>query len=302
MQKWTLQIQSVIYHNWQKDLYRNLESIQLAYRANKSSGGPVDKIIFRYGDASKEPVFNEQEVAALKQQFAEDIEIHYEFFGFNSGTAKGHNLLGKQCTADYMMIMNPDVLLQSNFFTEIFRPFQNETLKAGIAEARQTPVEHPKRYNFETGETSWAATASAVFPTSLFNQLDGFDEETFFMYCDDVDFSWRARLLGYQVIYCPAAVIFHAKRIRAKGGVQSTEAERYYSAEAALLMAYKFSNPSELDKLMGMFSMGDNRYALKALNEFKRRQQNGSLPEQLDAEHKVAQFIDGYYSRNRYSL
>ena len=31
------------------------------------------------------------------------------------------------------------------------------------------------------------------------------------MYCDDVDFSWRVRLLGYKVIYRSDAPVFHAE-------------------------------------------------------------------------------------------
>ena len=37
-----------------------------------------------------------------------------------------------------------------------------------------------------------------------------------FMYCEDVDLSWRLRLLGYRIVYAPAAVVYH--RLSATGG------------------------------------------------------------------------------------
>ncbi|HET9015838.1 MAG TPA: glycosyltransferase family 2 protein [Thermomicrobiaceae bacterium] len=37
-----------------------------------------------------------------------------------------------------------------------------------------------------------------------------------FMYCEDVDLSWRLRLLGYHVVYAPDAVVYH--RLSATGG------------------------------------------------------------------------------------
>jgi GT2 family glycosyltransferase len=41
-------------------------------------------------------------------------------------------------------------------------------------------------------------------------------DPTFFMYCEDVDLSWRLRLLGYAIIYAPDAVVYH--RLSATGG------------------------------------------------------------------------------------
>ena len=35
-----------------------------------------------------------------------EIEFEYKVFGFNSGTAKGHNLMAENTDADIMMIMN----------------------------------------------------------------------------------------------------------------------------------------------------------------------------------------------------
>ncbi|MHB1293898.1 MAG: glycosyltransferase family 2 protein [Anaerolineae bacterium] len=44
----------------------------------------------------------------------------------------------------------------------------------------------------------------------------GLFEESFFMYCEDVDLNWRAQLAGWPCIYVPQAVIYH--RLSATGG------------------------------------------------------------------------------------
>ena len=42
----------------------------------------------------------------------------------------------------------------------------------------------------------------------LWEALDGFDEE-FWMYLEDVDFSFRAQLLGWSAVFAPAARVYH---------------------------------------------------------------------------------------------
>src|SRR5690606_12759794 len=111
----------------------------------------------------------------------------------------------------------------------------------GLVEAKQIPIEHPKDFDPETGETSWASTACAMGPLEVFREIDGFDADSFFLYGDDVDFSWRVRLAGYKVIHQSSAFVFHDKRLSHEGRWMSSPAEQYYSAEATLLLTYKWS-------------------------------------------------------------
>jgi GT2 family glycosyltransferase len=50
--------------------------------------------------------------------------------------------------------------------------------------------------------------AAALVRTAVFNSIGGFDGR-FFAYFEDVDFSWRLRLLGYEIEYEPAAKVAH---------------------------------------------------------------------------------------------
>ena len=47
-----------------------------------------------------------------------------------------------------------------------------------------------------------------MIPRALFETVGAFDE-VFFMYCEDVDLSWRARVNGFAVRTCPSALFLH---------------------------------------------------------------------------------------------
>ena len=140
-----------------------------------------------------------------------------------------------------------------------------------MVEAKQLPIEHPKDYDRATGETSWAATACALLPADLLERLGGFDAETFFLYCDDVDLSWRVRLAGRTVVYQPSASVFHDKALGARGAWVAGEAERRFSAEAALLSAYKYDRDDIVAGALQYFGASDEPHLRAAVEEFGRR-------------------------------
>lgn len=298
----SLWIQSILYKNEKESIYKTIESLANAVRVEWENTKNILKPTLCYGDASPKQVFDEKEIEELKIQYAKYLDIKYIVFHENTGTAKGHNRMAKKCQKDYMMIMNPDLIVSPRYFIDIMRPFSNEALKAGLVEARQTPVEHPKEYDTITGETGWAATACCVFPTSIFHEVNGFDQESFFMYCDDLDFSWRIRLLGYKIIYQPLSPVYHAKRLGSKGEWIATSAEKYYSAEAALLMAHKWSHPEEVEKILKEFRKSRDSDLMKAAETYLERKKEGKLPQPIDPDHKVGFFKHGYYTKHRFTI
>ncbi len=298
MKKTTLRLQTILYHNEIENLEKSLASIAKAVETSRTQDGPIEHIDICYGDASSEPLFNDEKIAEYNQKYGKFFKLEYMFFGFNSGTSKGQNVMFETCKSEYLLAMNPDVILCPDFFLEMMRPYENME-NVGMVEARQCPLEHPKIFDPNTGEEPWGAMACVIIPSAVFKKLGGLDEKNFFLYCDDVDFSWRLRLNGYKVIYCPRAFVYHAKRINEQGGVQPTNAELYYSAEAALLMAYKYSDDARLKRFLELFEKGSEQQK-KAAAEFYRRKENGLLTERLDKNHKIASFTQWDYSESRY--
>lgn len=296
-----LQIQTVLYNNDKELVIRSIKSIARAADFAKHEQ-LFDHITIYYGDGSQIPVFTDHEIVKLNEEFGEYIEIKYDCFGTNLGSARGHNRLADHSRSDFIMIINPDILLAPDTILQLAVPYDNVKQKVGIVEAKQLPIEHPKAYNSKTGETSWASTACVLIPRAVFEEVNGFDADTFFLYCDDVDFSWMVRLKGYRVIFQPSAVAFHDKTLSDMATWQTSDAEDYYSAEAGLLMAYKWSRSDILKNILTYFENSDVGYYKKAAEEFKRRERENMLPTQLDSSHQIGEFIDNNYGKMRFSL
>ena len=297
----SLQIQTVLYKNSLEPLMRSLKSIQNAIRICRDSDIMLSDVRFCYGDASPNPLFDDETIKNIQREYENYFSFSYNFFGFNSGSAKGHNVLGVDCDTDYMLLMNPDILFCPRFLVEVLRPF-DEIENVGIVEGRQTPVEHPKDYDKDTGETSWSSGACTFIKTDLFHKVGGYDSDTFFMYCDDVDLSWRIRLLGKKIIYQPRAMVFHAKRLSEEGSWQPTDAEAYYSMEAALYMLYKWSDYKQYKKLLKTLSNSVDESTLKVVREFKTREKNGEMPKPVKNAEMVTTFTGNNYMPTRFTL
>ena len=295
----TLRIQTIVYRNEPHHVERALEASARAVE-HAVKAGTVAWAEFAIGDCSPFPVFTEGQIAALEERHrAQGLQrVEYRFFDKNLGSAAGHNRLMMTAQTDLILIQNPDVVSSPNLLVELIAPLSLPGV--GQVEARQIPIEHPKEYDAATGETSWAATACALMPRRVAERLGGFDEKTFFLYCDDVDFSWRLRLLGLKVIFQPSACVFHDKRLDQDGSWIAGAAEKYYSAEAALMLAHKYSRPDLVKQTLDWFDAHGDDNLKKAAAEYRKRGAEGRLPVPLDPKGHVAQFIEGHYARHRW--
>src|SRR6266568_6308605 len=295
----SIRIQSVLYNSDPRHVDQALEStaraVELAFRE-----GVVNAAEIALGDCSPLPVFTLDMIAERERRHHDQgiRRIEYQYFGANLGSAAGHNRLLGSAGTDLVMIQNPDVVIAPNLIVEMIAPLRRPGI--GQVEARQVPLEHPKYYDPATGETGWASTACSLIPRSLLAELEGFDARTFFLYCDDVDLSWRIRLTGHRVVFQPSAAVFHDKRLSQDGVWMAGAAEQYYSAEAALLLAHKYSRPDLAAKLLREFENSGTDPLIRAAKEYRRRADAGQLPAPLDPEHRVAEFVDGAYTTHRW--
>ncbi len=295
----TIQVQTVLYGNAFAGVERAVLSLGRAAEL-AIAGGMAGRVQLVFGDCSTWPCMSAEDIAGLRALYPHALGIAYEFFGGNLGSARGHNRLAEAAMTDFILVQNPDVVVSPRLLVNLLAAF--EVAGTGIAEAKQLPIEHPKDYDPQTGETAWATTACAMIPLDLFREIGGFDADSFFLYCDDVDFSWEVRCKGYKVIFQPGAVVFHDKRLSDAGKWQPSDAERYYSAEAALILAHKWSRPELVEKILAEFRGYGDPISSRAVAVYEARRGNKTLPAPRDPDHRIGQFISGMYAAHRYPL
>lgn len=252
------------------------------------------------GDASPVRLLPDELLDEWRETFTHLDSIDYHYFDENVGTSKGHNALAKRSDTTFIVTSNPDVVPDARALWRMATVFNDPGV--GMVEAKQLPVEHPKAYDEHTGFTSWATTAFAMTRRSLFDELGGFDESTFFMYCDDVDYSWLLREAGYSVVFHPSAVVFHDKRLTVKGKWRPTGAEHFFSAQAALLLPHKWSREDVVERVMKQYLKAGIPEQEAAVAEFVERRESGRLVPQHDPENKIATFVGYRYAENRFEL
>jgi len=295
----SLRIQTVLFGNSLSDVERFISSAGAATVAARRRRilGPTCLAI---GDSSPSALLDAEAIdehrrMALTVGF-DDFE--YVAYGQNLGSAEGHNHFLRRLDTELSLIMNPDAYASPLLLVELLAAMEDPL--TGMAEARQLPLEHPKEFDRRTGATGWVSGACFLTRRDAIRAIGGFDSETFFLYCDDVDFAWRMRIAGYRLVYCPSAAIFHDKRLDRDGQVVPTEAEVYYSAEAALMMAWKYSRPDLVEQWSeGLLATGLDTHR-RAVEVFRRRHEEGTLPSPLDPEGRVAVFMGNNYGTHRF--
>jgi GT2 family glycosyltransferase len=290
-------VQSVLYGTSAHDVKRAARAV--AHSVSLAIGaGLVDGWTYFVGDCSPAQALTDDDlsdIAAIVS--AAGGALDHVYFGENLGSARGHNTLAARGNSTLMLILNPDAIVAPDTVTTLCGALVDDV---GIAEARQVPIEHPKDYDTSTGDTSWASTACALTRRETFEAVGGFDSETFFLYCDDVDYSWRVKIAGLRVVFVPEATVFHDKRLGTDGSWLAGSAERYYSAEAALLLPLKYSRRDIERHVRRQLMASDDEAAARALAEVDRRVAAKSLASAIDADHKVAQFVGPNYARHRF--
>jgi GT2 family glycosyltransferase len=155
----------------------------------------------------------------------------------NNGFAGGMNLLARMGTAEFIFILNPDTELESSALQTLVKRAQTDS-KIAICEARQSPREHPKWSDPVTGETTWCSGAAALIRRNAFEDIGGFDERLFFMYCEDVDLSWKLWAKGWKCVYVREAVVTHHTQDLMPGKRRTLE--NYFTFRNSLFLLYRF--------------------------------------------------------------
>jgi hypothetical protein len=294
---WSLRVQTVFYCNDAAGIARFLEGLTRTAECAKQAEA-VRAVTCWLGDCSPAPCLDAGELLAARSRHASLDRLEHRFFGENLGHGGGHNrLLAESAVEDVILLINPDTYPSPWLLTELLEGLADPA--TAVVEARQLPFEHPKHYDAETGLTGWASCACALVRTRALVEIGGFDADSFFLHGDDVDLSWRIRLAGHRIRHRPSAVVFHDKALR-RGIVAQSTAERLYSAEAAIMLGWKWSRPDIVEHWSRWFAASGDPAYQEAASRFQTRVEEGRLPAQRDPAGEIGEFVESHYAVHRF--
>ena len=228
---------------------------------------------------------SDDSVAALRSAFPQLTVIET---GENLGSVRGYNWALRYPDYDYYVFFNPDALAEPSMVGDLVRimsahpklavlgPTIVEYDTPEIVQAfdprndfllfpydrweGRTVAELPDVDVFDAG---FACAAAVMCRASVFRELKGM-EELFFMFVEEPDFCWRARLLDYEIGVTPRVRVRHYGGVAAAvgnkgGGHYITSLRRIYLRERnGLMMGIKcYALPSLLlySALLGLSLM-----------------------------------------------
>lgn len=111
-----------------------------------------------------------------------------------------------------------------------------------------------------TMDAFYVSGCSMLFRKDLFEKVGKYDEE-YFLYKDDLDFCWRVRLLGYQVVTDLNSKIHHVSGVAAggrtildaKGRYHTTPKKRYFGERNTLRTLLKNYSAISLAKILPIY-------------------------------------------------
>lgn len=189
----------------------------------------------------------------------------------NDGTAEGSNVAARKTESKYIVFMSNDIKADKNCLKYLVKTL-DEDEKVGLCSSKLLRFEKDKKtgkslidnvggdldiYGFgwprgvlSTGkqwekrkDVAFSYGGSFIIRRHLFEKLDGYDRR-YFTLGDDIDLSWRVRLLGYRVMVNPASFIYH-KVSATLGIIFSTPQRRFWSERnclRTLLKNYEVKN------------------------------------------------------------
>jgi len=156
----------------------------------------------------------------------------------NIGYTGGNNLGAKNAKGDYLFFLGPDSKIDKNCLSSLVKKAKLFKGKDFILICRQKRYDtgeflfdgictdifqFPFRlFNADSPKTSkppFYCDGTAIFISqSTFNTLGQFDENLF-LFCEDIDLSWKAHLMKIPLINVPEAIVYHYSGGSLSGGI-----------------------------------------------------------------------------------
>ncbi len=154
----------------------------------------------------------------------------------NAGYGQGCNVGARHARGQILAFLNPDVTVEPGWLAPLIAALESDP-GVGLVTSKILLMSDPKRTNTcgndvhctgltlcrglgmdsdafaEPEEVDAVSGAAFAVRRETFEALGGFDGQ-FFMYMEDTDLSWRARLAGYRCMCIPDSIVHHDYSLR----------------------------------------------------------------------------------------
>jgi GT2 family glycosyltransferase len=198
--------------------YRSLAYLPDCLGSVLKSTGPTFEVVFLdNGSPEPEAEWIEANIRDPRLRLFKGEETRY--------FAGGVNFLAARARGEFLVWLNSDVKVEPDWLEKLDAYLRRSGFEAAQADVRE--ARRPERPEIEgyildrlglvmdakggdpvTGRVFAAAGAAYAVRRDLFEKLGGLDE-TFRMYFEDTDFSWRMNLYGYRIGYVRGALVYH---------------------------------------------------------------------------------------------
>jgi len=166
----------------------------------------------------------------------------------NFGYCEGNNIGIREAKGDYIIILNPDTIVESNWIEELISAYNK--FGEGLYQPKHLSLNEKTVYmsagnmlnifgfgyarekgnrdenQFNKIEEIGYASGTCLFTSSAVLKKVGLFDPFIFLYHDDLDLGWRASQLGIKSYYVPTSLIYHAESYSLKWN-----AEKFYWLE-----------------------------------------------------------------------
>ncbi len=190
----------------------------------------------------------------------------------NSGFAAGQNQAIRASGGEWLLCLNPDVVLAPDFIRQLVDagdchaeagsvcgkllrwdpdaslPHTQIIDSTGIYFTRNMRhldrgAEEIDHGQYDRAQWVFGATgAAALFRRSCVAAVsvdDEFFDEEFFAYREDADLAWRAQLMGWKCLYVPSAIAWHVRRVTPERRASLPHSINWHSVKNRFLMRGK---------------------------------------------------------------
>jgi N-acetylglucosaminyl-diphospho-decaprenol L-rhamnosyltransferase len=227
-------------------------------------------------------VFRDNQMSLATKSYCHKLGIDYSFNYHAKGFSENNNLnylrareLGLE-DCDRFILLNPDIAMSDMDIQQLLAVLKKEkpilaapnlylnhtkTIFDDNLRTYPTLTNFIKNYCFGNRNTVidktqpdrikddyWVSGAFLIIAPTLYERLNGLDER-YFMYCEDLDFCYRAKKIGEKITFLPNNIAIHYRRCDSRKFLSKAFFQHAFSAIRYLLSVHLNIKPRSRIKI-----------------------------------------------------